>query len=55
MSLFKSALFQQGAWISTASFAGGMACYLVHLFAQRLGPEQYGALKLPVSLRVDHP
>ncbi|MSR65898.1 MAG: hypothetical protein EXS24_00805 [Pedosphaera sp.] len=50
MSLFKSALFQQGAWISAASFAGGMACYLVHLFAQRLGPEQYGVFTAGIRL-----
>lgn len=49
-NIFKSALFQQGAWISIASFAGGMACYLVHLFAQRLGPELYGEFTAGIRL-----
>ena len=46
----RAAFLRQGTWVSLASFTGGFACYLVHLFAQKAGTAEYGNFTAAIRL-----
>lgn len=46
----RATFFRQGGWVSFATFTGGFACYLVHLFAQKAGAAEYGNFTTAIRL-----